>query len=54
MQEHAAGLVCLTGGDEGPLAAALERGGMDEGRVVLKQIDKELVLIAKLGLVGYS
>ena len=30
--EHCEGLVCLTGGDEGPLAAALERGGMDEGR----------------------
>ena len=38
VQEHAAGLVCLTGGDEGPLAAALERGGMDEGRVVLRRL----------------
>jgi error-prone DNA polymerase len=27
--EFAAGLVCLTGGDEGPLAAALARGGYD-------------------------
>ena len=26
--EHAAGLVCLTGGDEGPLAAALNAGGL--------------------------
>ena len=26
---HADGLVCLTGGDEGPLAAALARGGYD-------------------------
>ena len=25
--EHAEGLICLTGGDEGPLAAALARGG---------------------------
>jgi error-prone DNA polymerase len=25
--EHAGGLICLTGGDEGPLAAALRRGG---------------------------
>jgi len=25
--EHADGLICLTGGDEGPLAAALRRGG---------------------------
>ena len=28
--EHAEGLICLTGGDEGPLAAALVRGGFDE------------------------
>ncbi len=27
---HAAGLICLTGGDDGPLARALERGGLDE------------------------
>ncbi len=27
--EHSQGLVCLTGGDEGPLAAALARGGYD-------------------------
>ncbi len=38
VEEHAEGLVCLTGGDEGPLAAALERGGMDEGRKVLTQL----------------
>jgi error-prone DNA polymerase len=31
IQEHAEGLVCLTGGDEGPLASALSRGGFDEG-----------------------
>ncbi len=30
--EHSQGLVCLTGGDEGPLAAALERGGYGEAR----------------------
>ena len=29
--EHAAGLICLTGGEEGPLAHALARGGMCEG-----------------------
>jgi len=29
--EHAAGLICLTGGEEGPLAHALARGGMREG-----------------------
>jgi error-prone DNA polymerase len=27
LQQHVSGLVCLTGGDEGPLAAALMRGG---------------------------
>ena len=32
MAEHAEGLVCLTGGDDGPLAEALRRGGMDEAR----------------------
>jgi error-prone DNA polymerase len=31
LEEHAGGLVCLTGGDEGPLAEALMRGGYDEG-----------------------
>jgi error-prone DNA polymerase len=38
IQERAEGLVCLTGGDEGPLAAALARGGLDEGRNVLKSL----------------
>jgi error-prone DNA polymerase len=32
LQEHAGGLICLTGGDDGPLAAALARGGMEEAR----------------------
>jgi error-prone DNA polymerase len=32
LQEHAAGLICLTGSEEGPLATALARGGMDEAR----------------------
>src|ERR1051326_5448394 len=30
LEEHAAGLICLTGGAEGPLAAALRPGGTDE------------------------
>ena len=30
LAQHAQGLICLTGGDEGPLAAALARGGYDE------------------------
>src|SRR3984957_7264281 len=32
LEEHAPGLICLTGGPEGPLAAALQQGGMDEAR----------------------
>jgi error-prone DNA polymerase len=32
LEEHAAGLICLTGGVEGPLAAALKQGGIDEAR----------------------
>jgi len=31
LEEHASGLVCLTGGEDGPLAEALMRGGYDEG-----------------------
>ena len=38
VQEHAQGLVCLTGGDEGPLAAALAHGGMDAGRSTLTRM----------------
>jgi error-prone DNA polymerase len=32
LQQYAPGLVCLTGGDEGPLAAALVSGGEEAGR----------------------
>ena len=32
LQEHACGLLCLTGGDDGPLALALRRGGREEGK----------------------
>ncbi len=35
---HAAGLICLTGGDEGPLAAALASGGEEAGRVVVERL----------------
>ncbi len=35
---HAAGLICLTGGDEGPLAHALESGGSRKGRKILDQL----------------
>jgi error-prone DNA polymerase len=38
IEDRAEGLVCLTGGDEGPLAAALARGGIDEGRKILRML----------------
>jgi error-prone DNA polymerase len=37
LEEHAHGLICLTGGAEGPLAAALQQGGIDEAR---RQVDQ--------------
>jgi error-prone DNA polymerase len=37
IQEHTEGLVCLTGGDEGPLASALSRG-FDEGLREVKRL----------------
>jgi error-prone DNA polymerase len=36
LQEHAGGLICLTGGDGGPLAAALAQGGMEEARYAIE------------------
>src|SRR6204780_908376 len=38
LQEYASGLICLTGGAEGPLAAALRHGGIDEARRVVDQL----------------
>jgi error-prone DNA polymerase len=32
LQEHAAGMICLTGGNDGPLAIALRLGGFEEAR----------------------
>ncbi len=40
IEERTHGLVCLTGGEEGPLAAALAQGGMDEGRRVLNRLTR--------------
>jgi error-prone DNA polymerase len=37
MEEHADGLICLTGGSEGLLAEALRQGGIEEGR---RQVDR--------------
>jgi error-prone DNA polymerase len=36
--EHAEGLVCLTGGEEGVLAASLARGGYEEARKNIEQL----------------
>src|ERR1700752_2492782 len=41
LEEHADGLICLTGGDEGPLAAALEQASAEEAR---KQIDRLIAI----------
>src|SRR6266536_5824468 len=38
LEEHAHGLICLTGGAEGPLAAALQQGGMEEARRRIDQL----------------
>jgi error-prone DNA polymerase len=32
IRAHAEGLICLTGGEEGPLAAALQNGGIEQAR----------------------
>ena len=37
---HAAGLVCFTGGDEGPLASALARGGEEEGHTTIEELTR--------------
>ena len=38
LEQYASGLVCLTGGDEGPLAAALMRGGEKAGRETVERL----------------
>src|ERR1700674_2650277 len=38
LQEHAAGLICLTGGEDGPLALALAHGGMEEARSCVERL----------------
>jgi len=38
LEQYASGLVCLTGGDEGPLAAALMRGGEEAGRETVERL----------------
>jgi error-prone DNA polymerase len=38
LEQHAKGIICLTGGDEGPLAAALKKGGPAEARRVVDRL----------------
>ena len=38
LAQHSTGLVCLTGGDDGPLAAALTTNGEDAGREVTEKL----------------
>ena len=38
LREHATGLVCLTGDDNGPLASALAHGGLEEARGYVEQL----------------
>jgi error-prone DNA polymerase len=38
LEEHAHGLICLTGGAEGPLAAALQHGGIEAARKQIEQL----------------
>ncbi len=38
VEEHAEGLICLTGGEEGPLAAALGDGGHAAGKKEVEQL----------------
>jgi error-prone DNA polymerase len=40
LEQYASGLVCLTGGDEGPLAAALMRGGEEAGCETVERLVK--------------
>ena len=38
LSEHSEGLICLTGGDDGPLAHALESGGVDEAIAMTQKL----------------
>src|SRR5580765_17883 len=38
LEEHASGLICLTGDEHGPLTHALRGGGMEEGRTLLAKL----------------
>ena len=38
LEEHATGLICLTGDERGPLAHAMQNGGMATGRTLLSKL----------------
>jgi error-prone DNA polymerase len=38
LERHASGLICLTGGEEGPIASALARGGESEATKVTEEL----------------
>ncbi|MDP9162093.1 MAG: error-prone DNA polymerase [Acidobacteriota bacterium] len=38
LQEYAAGLICLTGSEDGPLATALARGGLSEAKRCIERL----------------
>ena len=38
LQEHAAGLICLTGDEDGPLATALRSDGIEKGRAMVERL----------------
>jgi error-prone DNA polymerase len=38
LQEYSKGLFCLTGGDDGPLALAFKRGGMEAARCTIEEL----------------
>ncbi|MGH9406629.1 MAG: DNA polymerase III subunit alpha, partial [Terriglobia bacterium] len=40
LSEFAAGLICLTGGEEGPLSAAIARGGIEGARQCLARLQR--------------
>ena len=40
LEEHAHGLICLTGGDNGPLASAFARGGIEEAHRSVEQLTR--------------
>jgi error-prone DNA polymerase len=44
LEEHAGGLICLTGGADGPLAAALKQGGEQEAR---RQVERLMGLFGR-------